>query len=527
MSSNFEEAMRRAAGYQQAGRLAEAEKIYRQVLTQQPNHAEALNFLGIIASHGGRWDAANDLIRRAIASKPTIAAYHSNLGVVLSHLGLLDDAIAAIRQAIRLNPDLAGAHYNLGNLLRDRGNIEEAIIALRQAVVLKPDYAEAHNNLGNVLRRKDLLDEAMEAHRRALQIKPDFAEGYNNLGDALRDNGRIDDAISAVRKAIELKPDYGDAHFNLANLLLLQGDFAHGWREYEWRWRCKTFGRQRLEFVRPLWDGTALNGRTILLHAEQGIGDTIQFVRYASMVAARGGRVVLECQPPLLRLLQGLPGIEQVVIRSQPLPNFDLHCPMFSLPLAFETKVETIPATIPYLKAEDRLSQQWASRMASSNGLKIGIVWAGSPKHSNDRNRSLPFSCLAPLAEISGIEFYSLQKGEAARQASNQTEGLQLIDYTAELNDFADTAALIANLDLIIAVDTAVAHLAGAMGKPAWVLVPYAPDWRWLLEREDSPWYPTVHLFRQPRIGNWQTPISEIARRLSELSRRRNSGRPE
>jgi hypothetical protein len=380
--------------------------------------------------------------------------------------------------------------------------------------------------LGNALQDKGQLNDGIAAHNRALHLNPNYAEVHNNLGNALGAAGRFEEAVASLRRAIELKPDFAIAHFSLANMLLLQGDFDRGWPEYEWRRSLP--GLNRREFVQPRWDGTALNGRTILLHAEQGIGDTIQLIRYVNTASVRGGKIVVECQPELVRLFQTLSGVDQVVALNQPLPDFDIHCPMFSLPPILKTNLETIPATVPYLKADENLCLRWAACMAPFGERNVGIVWAGSPGHKNDRNRSFSLSQLSPFARIPGITFHSLQKGDAARQASTSPEGMKLIDRSAELSDFAETAALIANLDLVIAADTAAAHLAGALAKPVWVLLPFVPDWRWMLDRPDNPWYPTMRLFRQKSFGDWTEVIERVAQALDDWrneSTKENPGR--
>jgi tetratricopeptide (TPR) repeat protein len=554
MALNPAEALEEAVSHHQAGRLAEAERFYRQVLSGKPNHPDALHLLGMIAIQTGRLDMAIELLRRAVATNPGIAEFQNSLGNALNDKGLFDEAIAAFRQAIRIKPAYAEAHNNLGISLRAKGLLDEAIAAYRQAIRVEPGYAKAHNNLGNALRNKGLLDEAAAAYRQALRLTPAFAEAHRNLGNALYDMGQIDECINAYHRALQLKPDlvearnslgtalrrkglldeaiaayhdafrmnpeYVGAHENLAHVLLLKGDFVQGWSEYEWRWKREAIASQRHKFVQPRWDGQDLNGRRILLYSEQGLGDTIQFVRYAPMVSARGGKVVLECQAELRGLMRGVVGIEQMVSVGEPLPDFDVHCPLMSLPLAFNTRMETIPAAIPYLHADEKLSRQWAARLAEPDRPKVGIAWAGSAQHINDRNRSLSLSLLGPLAKVGDIRFYSLQKGAGAAEASTPPEGMKLIDHTAELTDFADTAALMANLDLVISADTAVVHLAGALGKPVWVLLPCAPDWRWLLEREDSPWYPTIRLFRQRTPGKWSEVVDRVAQALCTFDKR-------
>jgi tetratricopeptide (TPR) repeat protein len=584
----IDQAMQSALQHHKAGRLQQAEQMYRQVLALQPEHADAMHYLGVIAHQVGRDDVAAELIRRATQLKPGYAEAYSNLGDTLWALGKLDEAIVACRQAIELKPGYAEAYSNLGNALRDQDKLDEAIAAYRQAIslrsnyvlahnnlgvaleekgqfdeaiaeyrqsiALQPAYAEAHSNLGNALKGKGQLDEAVVAYRQAITLRPNLSEPHYNLGNALKaldrldeaiaayqqaialnpnlpapfynlgntlhHSGRHDEAAAAYRRALALNPDLPDAHLNLALTLLLQGDFAAGCRENEWRWKYKDFPSSVRDFAQPQWQGEELNGRTVLLHAEQGLGDTIQFVRYAAAVASRGGRVLLECPTELYRLLKDLPGVSQVLVKGQPLPPFDLQCPLASLLLAFETRLETIPAAVPYLHADPQLIHKWAELLTdASQEMKIGLAWAGSPTHSNDKNRSLKLRQLSPLSAAKGVRFYSLQKGPAASQAEDREAGLQVTDFRDKLTDLAETAALIANLDLIITVDTAVAHLAGAMGKPVWVLLPFVPDWRWLLNREDSPWYPTMRLFRQKEIGQWDEVIARLAERLNHCTR--------
>jgi len=328
--------------------------------------------------------------------------------------------------------------------------------------------------------------------------------------------GRIDEAIAACRQAIALNPDYAEFHFNLALSLLTSGDFQQGWEEYEWRWKCKEFPSPARDFAQPQWDGCPLEGRTLLLHTEQGHGDALQFIRYFPLVEQRGGKILIECYAELQRLFRTTAGRCQVVVRGQPLPAFDLHSPLLSLPRVFGTNLANIPNTVPYLRADPEDAGRWQRRLADDSALvKVGLAWAGRPTHTNDRNRSIKLARLAPLGQLPGVRFFSLQKGEVAAEAKTPPPGMELVDWTEELKDFAETAALIANLDLVVAVDTAVVHLAGAMGKPVWVLLPFGSDWRWLLERQDSPWYPSMRLFRQSRIGDWDSVIARVVEALS------------
>jgi len=534
-----------ALQHQNAGRLQRAEQLYRQVLVREPEHIDALHNLGAIAHRVGRNDVAVNLLRRAVALRPDLPGTHVTLGLALKDHGQIDEAIAAYREAISLKPGLPEAHNNLGIALSAKEQFDEAIVAYQHAIALRADYGEAYCNLGNAMkdqerfgeaiaayraaiaRRPGLaeahynlgialmnqrqLDDAIIAYQNAIARKPNFPEAYGNLGNALRDKGLIDQAIEVYRRAIALQPEFAQAHTNLAFALLLRGDFRQGWEEYEWRWEWKEFPLTSSKFVQPQWDGSDPGNRTILLHPEQGLGDTIQFIRYATLVSERGGKVIFCCHPELWRLLQGFPGIEKCVRPGEMFPRFDFHCPLLSLPRAFQTTLESIPAKVPYLCLDPKLVELWQNRLAAcSRGFKVGLVWAGSPRKQNDRHRSMKLADLVPLMQLPGARFFSLQKGAAAAQVRTLPEGTELADWTTELTDFADTAALIANLDLVISVDTAVAHLAGAMGKAVWTLLPFAPDWRWLLNRDDSPWYPTMRLFRQPSAGDWAAVIARV-----------------
>jgi tetratricopeptide (TPR) repeat protein len=567
--------------HHQSGRLAEAEYLYRQVLSQDPNHPDALHLLGVIAAQAGDLDAAVHLIQRAtticctnasyfsnlgnalkikgkldesiaacrqaIQIKPDFADAYTNLANALSANGALDEAIAAYRRAIQLNPDRPETHCSLGNALKDKGLPDESIASYRVAIRLKPDYAEAHNNLGNTLADKQRLDEAIACYRQSIRLKPDYAEAYNNLGIVLQDHGQLDEAIAshqraialrpdfaeahhdlgvalweqgrpsdaaaAHRRAISLKPTYAEAHFNLAGLLLANGDFSQGWQEYEWRRKCRDFPSPPWKHPQPQWDGGPLGNRAIVLHTEQGFGDAIQFFRYVPLVAQCGGKIIISSQPQLQRLFQ-TQGY-QVISWTHALPKFDLHCPLLSLPRIYTPTPVEIPSAVPYLRADAKDAAMWRQRLADQSKARIGLVWAARPLLNNLRKRSMNLAKLAPLLRTSAARFFSLQKGEAAAQAKTLPPALELTDWTDDLTDFADTTALIANLDLIITVDTAVAHLAGAMAKPVWTLLPFHPEWRWLLQPERTPWYPTMRLFRQPSDEDWDSVIAHVAEELA------------
>ncbi|MGA3068212.1 MAG: tetratricopeptide repeat-containing glycosyltransferase family protein [Tepidisphaeraceae bacterium] len=534
-----------AVRHHHAGRLPEAQKLYRQILSRQPQHSGALHYLGVIANQAGRRNEAVELILRAVALNPINPDAYGNLGNAFKDIGKLDEAIAAYRQAIALDPSAPESHSNLGNALREKRQYKEAVAALRQAIALSPNFPEAHNNLGNVLRDTGQLDESIAAYRQAIALNPNFAEAHNNLGSALKDKiqlddaaaafrraialnpsfaeahsglggalkqlGKFDDAIAACRQAIALKPTYPDAHWNLALTLLCTGQFAQGWQEFEWRLRISSLKLER-NFPQPFWTGENLPGQTLLIHSEGGFGDTLNFIRLVPLIAGRVGNIVVECQPELLRLLQGFPGVDQWIPRGQPLPHFDCRIPLPSLlrVLAFDPR--NVPNPVPYLKAPRAIAESWQARVPRDGIKNIGLCWAGS--HTDLSRRTRQISVFAPLSPIPGVRFFSLQKGPEADQPP--PAGMQLIDHTRELADFADTAALIENLDLVISVDTAIVHLAGALAKPVWVLIPFRSDFRWLLDRQDSPWYPTLRLFRQNADEDWNAVVGRIAGALRD-----------
>lgn len=510
----LKQALELAAQHYQGGRLHEAESLLRQILGQKPDHPDALHLLGLIAHHGGHHEAAIELLRRAIVGLPEAADLYANLGAVLGSLRRYDQAIEQYRRALALDPGHPDAHNNLGNAFARTSQRSEAEAEFRRALELRSPFPEAINNLGLVIRDQGRSQEAVSYFHQAIALRPNYAEAYNNLGATLERLGRHPESMAAYHQALARWPDFAEAQFNLGLSLLLQGDFEQGWPLYDARRRMIDASVAR-DFAQPLWDGAPLGGRRILLHAEQGHGDTIQFVRYVPMVAARGGQVIVQCQPALVRLLASQETFGQVIAQGEAPPAFDVQCPLMSLARIFRTTLQNIPTPIPYIRPEQPLVEQWRRRLAPyGDKMKIGLAWAGSAVHIFDRDRSFPLSALAPLAQVKGARFFSLQKGPEAAQAKSPPAGLDLVDHSDLLNDFADTAALIESLDLIIACDTAVVHLAGAMGKPAWVMLPFAPDWRWMLNRADSPWYPTLRLFRQPTSVDWVTPIEQARQAL-------------
>jgi tetratricopeptide (TPR) repeat protein len=504
------------------GRLDEAEASYREALRLGPDKADPHRNLGDLLRRRRRPAEAEACYREALRCAPNDAATHAHLAHVLDELGRHAEAAASFREALRLRPDDLGTLLDLGNALRRAGRFEDAITCYRDALLLQPDLAQAHNNLGITLRHFGRFDEAVASCREAVARMPQAPEAHNNLGMALRDLNRVDEAEASCRQALRLRPDYAGAHANLGAILLSSGRLPEGWTEYEWRWKV---GQELVArpFAQPLWTGEPLADCVVLIHAEQGFGDTLQFCRYVPLLTSEA-RVILEVPQPLVRLLSRLPGVEQVVPHGEPLPAFDMHCPMLSLPYAFGTTRDDIPNRVPYLAVDPSQSAIWRQRLASLPGLRVGVAWSGNsrPSHraanATDRRRSIPFDRFAQLLGVPGISFVSLQK-DAGPDRSALPAGITLHDWMHELDDFADTAALMAALDLVVTVDTAIVHLAGALAKPVWLLNRFDTCWRWLLDRSDSPWYPTLRQFRQPSPGDWDSVVADVRAALMQQAR--------
>jgi tetratricopeptide (TPR) repeat protein len=495
------------------GRFADSIASFEKALSLGTNDPNVLNNFGDVLRASGNTQRAISLFQHAMKLAPEFADPHNNLGMTLAEIGKIDEAIAEYRVAIQLNPRLAQVYNNLGNALVKKRLVDPAILAFEEALKIRADYPEALMNLSVALKVKHEDYRALKLLERALELRPNFFEALLNYGQSLCDEHRFKEAIDVFRKAIALKPDDPSAHFHLSGVLLLTGDFSQGWREYEWR-TLRPEGRfTRFLSSKPAWTGQDPTGKRILIHAEQGAGDTIQFSRLVTTLAQRGAQPILSCPPQLLRLLRTLDGVSHLITNTQECGEFDSQCYLLSLPLLLGLKPDTIPASIPYLRAQPDTIEYWRARLEPLGpGKKIGLAWAGNPDHTNDHNRSIPLSKFAPLAAIPGVTFISLQKGAGSEQTA--PTGLKLIDHTPEIYDYADSAGLIANLDLVISPDTSVAHLAGAMGKPVYTLLPFHPDLRWMLNRPDSPWYPTMRLFRQSRLADWDTPIRAIAEAL-------------
>jgi tetratricopeptide (TPR) repeat protein len=682
----LQQALDLAVQHHQAGRLREAEGIYKQILTADPNNVHTLHLLGVLFSQVGQGETAVDYIRKAIAQNPTAAQYHCNLGAALAIAGRHEQAIESYERALVLQPDLIDAHANLGaammrlgrfdravkslqtaldarprdfkildwlgSALSQAGRQEEAIDVLQRALAVRADWAPSHLTMGNALVRLNRFPEAITAYRTALSLRPEYPEAlsglagllcengstdeainlarraislhensagawyslgralhkqnrdeesakalrkalaidpklyqaynelgnvlvdmksypeaiemlehslkvedsgkvrynlgtafwesgkidaaiteykkaeamgfaepmlYNNLGAIHHQRGEIEKAIQFFQKALKIDSGFDLARFNLGMMQLLKGEFKEGFANYESRWKAKSIPMPPRYAQFGTWNGGDLQGRRILLDCEQGFGDSIQFARYIPMLAGRGGKPILVANAELLRLLKTVPCLEGIVCPPEEIPAFDVQCPLMSLGHLMGTTKETIPTNVPYVSADAALVDRWKTRLPRDERVKVGLCWSGNPKHTQDTNRSLSLAALEPLSAVANVWFCSLQKGPASREAASPPGKMQIADWTAELSDFAETAALIANLDLVIACDTAVAHLAGAMGKKVWLLIPKVPDWRWMLERDDSPWYPTMRIFRQKDQGDWGTPIDELIRAIRKF----------
>jgi tetratricopeptide (TPR) repeat protein len=572
-----------ASKHYQSGAFAQAEHVYRQILRAASNHSEATRLipvcaqahfnLGVVMLGQGRLEDAIGHYRQALLFDPESVEAHNNLANALRHLGRLEEALSSYQQALRCRPDCAETYTNLGTTLIDLGRVDKALSCFQAALQINPKSPEAHNNLGEAFKRLGQLHEALASYHEALRIDPNFAEGHNSLGDALKHSGQFDRtlalcALGCFEKALQQKPDFAGAHWNRALMWLLLGDFERGWPEYEWRWTQPAFVRRHTS--RPLWDGSPLNGRTLQLHTEQGYGDTLQFIRYVEKAShqrklAGNGKVIVECQPSLVRLLSGVAGIDQVLPHGSVLPQFDIQAPLGSLPSIFHTSLKNVPVPVPYLQANPDLVDHWRRELhrfedprrsigsefnrhsspstnhQSQSRLTIGIAWQGNPAYGLDRRRSIPLKHFARLAQVERIQLISLQKGPGEEQLQRKCEvrnsecaGEKTAEFAVRAPEldvaagpFMDTAAVMKNLDLVISSDTSIPHLAGALGVPVWVALPVAPDWRWLLEREDCPWYPSMRLFRQSRYDQWGDVFERMAEELTALLSAKQESEPD
>jgi tetratricopeptide (TPR) repeat protein len=503
-----------ANALQAQGKLTEAMACYMRAIELQPDHAESHMNLGAALQNQGNFEAAVESYRRALELKPDFAVGYYNLGSALQELGCLEDAITYFHRALELDPNLVEAHSRLGNALQEQGKLDDAIDCYCRALQCNPGYAEAHSNLGNILESLGKHEDAIHCFQQAVQLKPDLAEAHNSLGTALFTDGRLEEAGACYHAALAIRPSYAEANYNLAMLLLQQGDFEHGWSQYEWRQKCHEFKAGAVKG--QAWDGREMSG-AVLLHMEQGIGDTLQFIRYAPLVNQRVGHVVLRCLNRLVPLLSRCRGIDQFVPPDAK-PECDAEAHLMSLPRLFSTNLKTVPNDVPYLFADPELVKQWQARLPAGQ-FNIGIAWQGDPGFKLDTNRSIPLAEFAPLARLPGVKLTSLQKGFGTEQLDDvrgRFDVLQLPGMDESAGAFMDTAAIMMNLDLVITSDTAIAHLAGGLGVPVWVALSFVPEWRWLLNRTDSPWYPTMRLFRQTAPRNWASAFEQLKLALND-----------
>jgi tetratricopeptide (TPR) repeat protein len=556
MNTTLPEKLQRALELHRAGQLAQAQAGYEEILALQPGHTDAINLLAATAIQSGNSQRALELFGKAIEIDPTNVAAHINSGLALRELKQWDAALTRFDEAIALKVDCSEAYFNRGLVLCELKQWEAAIASYSQAIAIEPEYAEAHLACARVLQelkqwdaalascdraiaivpdyeqaylgravllhRSGQMDAALSSYDQAIALKPDYVEAYLGRAVLLHRSGQLDAALSSYDQAIALKPDYATAHHGRSHTHLLLGDLDKGWTGYEWRWKdseCLSTGEQR-DFSQPLWLGKeSIAGKTILLFSEQGLGDTLQFCRYARLVSDLRARVILEVHKPLRSLLAKLEGASQLITKGDALPDFDYQCPLLSLPLAFKTRLGTIPSSAKYLISDPTKVTTWQRTLGEKAQPRIGLAWSGNPLHKNDENRSI---LLAELLRClpAGLQYVSLQKDvrECDRQAlQSSPTSPTILQFSDELHDFSDTAALCDCMDVVISVDTSVAHLSAALGKNTWILLPFVPDWRWLLNRDDSPWYPTARLFRQDRFGDWNGVFERVRASLMQL----------
>ncbi len=513
------------------GRHLDAIASYDSGLRIAPLNAEILNNRGNSLKSLGRLAEAIDSYDRAILAMPQIAEPHFNRGLALYELKRYQEALSSFDAAIAIRPGYAEAHLSRGNVLAQLGQARAALASFVRAIDLKPGYAEAHCNCGNMQSELEILDAALASYDAAISIAPGYTDAHCNRGNLLARTRRFPEALQSFDRAIDVDPAYAQARYCKSLVSLLLGDWNDGWRNFEWRWRnehCAS-SLERREFFQPLWLGQLpLEGSTIFLHGEQGLGDFIQFCRYATQLAEGGARVVLEAPRPLLNLLRSLAGVERLVAQGESPPPFDYYCPLLSLPLACGTTPTSIPAQVPYLRSSPDRARYWRDKLGERTRPRVGLVWSGGCRPDQpelwqvNRRRNIPLTQMAALMQP-GVEFYSLQKGEPAvtELAELRAAGsiaAELIDFSGELWDFEETAALIEQLDLVISVDTSTAHLAGALGKPIWILNRFDTCWRWFLDRTDSPWYPTARIYRQERPHDWAGVINRVRLDLARLA---------
>jgi tetratricopeptide (TPR) repeat protein len=502
----------------QEGRLADAETICNVILTAQPEDFDSLHLLGLLRHRQGRNAEALRLVAAVLRRAPRSAEVLSNYGLILTALKRHEEALACFEDALASDAGHLLALKNRAASLKSLGRHDEALAAFAAVHAARPDDIDVLNECGGLLVRLGQIEAALACYDRALTLAPQVAELQVNKGSALAAAGRFMDALACFNAAIAIDPQCAEAHYRASLIRLRSGDFKNGWCDYEWRWRTQCTPQVR-RVNAPLWRGAPIAGKTILVLAEQGYGDTIQFIRYVPMIAARGARVILDVPPPLYEIALGMDGVAAVLSTDAPAPRVDYQCPFMTLPLAFATELTTIPAHVPYIQPSPELVAEWRDRLPQTGRPRIGLCWAGSSAHLNDHNRSIALSRFAEILSLPDLHFVSMQRdADAEAQAILQRHGV--VELGQDFESFSDTAAVLAELDVLISVDTAVAHLAGALGKAVALLLPYPAEWRWFAGRADSPWYPTMRLFRQTAAGDWDTPLARLYKELGLLAQR-------
>ena len=504
-------------------RFSDALVAFDHVLAIDPNHAEALTRRAAPLFELHRYAEALASCDRAIAINPNNAMPYYNRGVVLAELGRVAEAEASYRRAIVIWPDYVEALFNLAIMLELLKRFDEALAVVDRCLALAPSDYRAWNNRGNILLNLARYADAMTSYDRACTINPDYGESYYNKGNALLELARIAEASECYQKAVALNAVHPDIPFNEGLARLLLGELRHGFKRYEGRFQKTGHAPEIRDFKQRRWTGFDIAGKRILLHDEQGLGDAIHFARYVPLVAQRGAEVILQVQAPLKTLLASVKGVSRVYERGERLPAFDVHQYLLSLAAVFETELDTIPAEVPYIAAPPDRIEKWRTRLPSRKGLRVGLVWSGNPAFAGDATRSIGLSRLAPLLSVPGVQFVSLHREVRAEDALLMQRFPELVHFGAELMDLTDTAAVVAQLDLVIGSDTAVIHLAGALAKPVWLLTKFSPDWRWLLDRLDNPWYPTAKLYRQPRLRDWESVVERVQQDLLQWSNEANA----
>jgi tetratricopeptide (TPR) repeat protein len=499
------------------GRIDDVVKALKKAIEIQPVYSEAYSSLGNALTELGMLDEAVVNLHKAISIQPDFAQAHYNLGNALKEQGKLDAGVTCYQKAIAIQPDFADVHCNLGNTFLAQGKLDPAVASYQKVIEIQPDFAQAHSNLGNALQEQGKLEEAVISYQNAIAIQPIYAEAYSNLGNTLQMQGELEKAITSYQKAIAIQPDIAEAHYNLGIILLSMGDFENGWQNYEWRFKVKLYDSYYKHL--PQWDGSSLEGKTILLCREQGFGDNIQFVRYAGLLKNMGATVVVVCQQPLKSIFKTVAGIDKLLTENDTIPYCDCYIHMLSLPFLFGTTLDNIPNNVPYLYPDKTQRREILKKTSVIEAFKVGIVWRGNSSHKNDENRSINPNKLAEILDIDSCIFINLQKDSTEDELAAFVGRKNFIDFSHTLTDFSDTATIISKLDLIISVDTSIAHLSGALGVATWIMLPFSPDWRWLRGRDDTPWYPSVSLFRQSTPKGWDKVIKMIK---EELTRKTN-----